>query len=259
VVRGWPSGPAVNALRLAFGTLSIFPTPPPKVVDKRVAGWAMTLAPLVAACLVAPLWLLTELVDKHWSPYLLASGWVAGLALLTRGMHLDGLADTADGLGSGKPAEAALAIMRKSDIGPFGVATIVLVLLLQVAAAAQLLTTVHGAALLASAVVWSRLVLPVVCVSGVPGAREEGLGSTVAGSVQWPQILASCGLVGLPVAAIAVISGAEIETIMLGTTGVVVGGIFAWWCVRRLGGITGDVLGACVEVTFTAALFAMTF
>src|ERR1700722_4367429 len=51
---------------------------------------------------------------------------VATLALLSRGLHLDGLADLADGLGSGKPAPAALAVMRRSDIGPPGTVTLVL-------------------------------------------------------------------------------------------------------------------------------------
>ena len=69
---------------------------------------------------------------------LTASGLAVGsLALLTRGLHLDGLADLADGLASGKPAPAALDIMRRSDIGPLGVVTLVLTLLLQVAALSQ--------------------------------------------------------------------------------------------------------------------------
>ncbi|MBI0383461.1 adenosylcobinamide-GDP ribazoletransferase, partial [Streptomyces albiflaviniger] len=59
-------------------------------------------------------------------------------AVLTRGLHLDGLADTADGLGSGKPSEDALRIMKRSDIGPFGVITLLFVLLGQVAALAEL-------------------------------------------------------------------------------------------------------------------------
>ncbi|GAA3105764.1 hypothetical protein GCM10020254_59560 [Streptomyces goshikiensis] len=62
---------------------------------------------------------------------------VAVPAALTRGLHLDGLADTADGLGSAKPAEDALRIMKQSDIGPFGVVTLLLVLLIQAAALAD--------------------------------------------------------------------------------------------------------------------------
>jgi adenosylcobinamide-GDP ribazoletransferase len=79
-------------------------------------------------------------------------------------MHLDGLADTADGLGSGRRGEAALQIMKKSDIGPFGVATLVLVLLLQVAALSDLMSG-PGAGLpaLLVALVVSRAMLIALC------------------------------------------------------------------------------------------------
>jgi len=247
----------VNALRLALGTLSIYPTPPPSIVNKRTAGWAMALATVVAALLAAPLWLVGELTEDHLSPLVRASLCVAGLAVLTRGIHLDGLADTADGLGSGKPPEAALAIMRKSDIGPFGVAAVVLVLLVQLAAATQLLVRDDGPALFAVAVIWSRLVLPTACLVGVPAAREDGLGSTVAGSVSWPQLLSSCGITLVIVAAVTLVTGVDVGRGAVAAGGVLVGGAFGWWCVRRLSGITGDVLGACTEVTFAAALLTL--
>ena len=66
------------------------------------------------------------------------------LALLTRGLHLDGLADTADGLGPLRDRERALQVMHQSDVGPFGVVTLVLTLLLQVACAAALLAADDG-------------------------------------------------------------------------------------------------------------------
>ncbi|MGK5554842.1 adenosylcobinamide-GDP ribazoletransferase [Actinomadura kijaniata] len=71
------------------------------------------------------------------SPLLGAALAVAASAALTRALHLDGLADLADGLGSGKPAAEALAIMKRSDIGPFGVVTLLLALVIQVAALAS--------------------------------------------------------------------------------------------------------------------------
>ncbi|MYR56245.1 adenosylcobinamide-GDP ribazoletransferase, partial [Streptomyces sp. SID625] len=71
------------------------------------------------------------------APLLAAVVTAAVPAVLTRGLHLDGLADTADGLGSGKPAADALRIMKQSDIGPFGVITLLFVLLAQVAALTQ--------------------------------------------------------------------------------------------------------------------------
>ena len=178
------------------------------------------------------------------------------MALLTRGMHLDGLADTADGLGSRKPARGALEIMRKSDIGPFGVASIVLMLLVQVSAAAQLLSRDYGANYVVAAVVASRVVLPLICWRQVPGARGEGLGSMVAGSVGVLQLGVGLALGAGLVTAFAVPTGNAWVAIVL--AGITVGCLFCWDCVQRFGGITGDVLGACVEVTFTASLLAMT-
>lgn len=240
----------MNALRFAFGTLSIIPVRPPERVDRAVAGWAMMIAPFVGLVLAVPLWCLSELLDDEWSPLVLATVWVGGLAVLTRAMHLDGLADTADGLGSGKPADQALEIMRKSDVGPFGVATLVLVLMVQVAATTQLLLHPDGPAYVVLAVVLSRLILPWACLSDP--ARTDGLGALVAGAVTRLQVLLATVLP----AAIVVLIGPEV---LVGLIALVVGVAFLLWCVRRLGGITGDVLGGCVEVTFTAALLVLLF
>ena len=101
------------------------------------------------------------------------------LALATGGLHLDGLADTADGLGSRRPADQALEIMRRSDAGPLGVATLVLVLLVQVCALASLPRGWAGAAGLVLAAVTSRVA--VVLGTGSPSARPAGFGALVAG------------------------------------------------------------------------------
>ncbi|MEW9548839.1 adenosylcobinamide-GDP ribazoletransferase [Nonomuraea sp. NPDC050783] len=165
----------MDGLRFATGTLSVFPVRVERV-DRRVAGQAMTLAPAVGLVLgaVAGLPLLLP------APPLLAAALALGLlALLTRGLHLDGLADLADGLGSGKPADQALAIMKKSDIGPFGVMALVFTLLVQVAA-----LSATGLAALVTACVAGRLALTWACRPSVPAARPEGLGAAVAGSVR---------------------------------------------------------------------------
>jgi adenosylcobinamide-GDP ribazoletransferase len=256
VVRGRTSGRAVrDALRLAFGTLTSLPVRPPAVVDRRTASRAMVIAPVVGLLLglvvVAVPWLLPSAV----SPFVVAVLIVAILALLTRGMHLDGLADTADGLGARAPADQALALMRQGDIGPFGVVTLVLTLLLQTAATAQLVTTRSGLGALVCALVLSRLVLPLLCFERVPAARADGLGSSVAGSVGPGAASVALALAAAAVVALALVARPDLlHLVAIVCVPLAVTGLFARHCVRRLGGVTGDVLGACAEVTFTTAL-----
>ena len=94
---------------------------------------------------------------------------VVVLALLTRGLHLDGLADTADGLGSRAPAERALEIMRRSDIGPFGVVTLVLVLAVDLAA----VTALAADGRWTPSPLWSRRRPPDVWPSSTPVCRAS--------------------------------------------------------------------------------------
>jgi len=187
---------------------------------------------------------------------------VAMLALLTRGLHLDGLADLADGLGSGKPAAMALDIMRRSDIGPFGTVTLILTLLIQVAALSHAETAGpgRGAAALITAAVTSRLALTWACRQGVPAARPTGLGALVAGTVRLA-IPVALTLATVTAAAAAVVVSATVTGDPLGWTLplAVVAGLAAAFVVqrqsvRRLGGITGDVLGALAEVAATVTL-----
>jgi adenosylcobinamide-GDP ribazoletransferase len=253
-----------DGARLALGTLTVLPTPQPGIVDRRSGSWAMTLAPLVGGVLAVPALLLLWLVP---APAAVMSVLVVGLlALLTRGIHLDGLADTADGLGSGPSAENALAVMRRGDIGPFGVVTLVLVLLLQVAALAALLEVGRGPLAVGVALVASRLVLPLACSRGVPAARPGGLGRTVAGTVSRGRLALSAGLaagllivLGLGTSGfdVADVAGLVGLALVAAVVGLIAGAGLCWWCVRRLGGITGDVLGGCVEAAFTTVLVAL--
>jgi adenosylcobinamide-GDP ribazoletransferase len=240
----------VNALRLCLGTLTVLPVRAP-TVDRRTAGAAMALAPVAGALLGV----LALAIGALPSPVLVTAVLVvAALALATRGMHLDGLADTADGLGSGKPAAGALEVMRRSDVGPFGVVTLVLVLLLQVASIASALGHAGGPLAVGVVVLASRAVLPVLCAR-LPSARPDGLGHLVARSVRPVQVagslVATAVLAGLAVVLGAYPSGWFVAAVVVGP---VLGVGFAAYAARRLCGITGDVLGAAVEVALTAGL-----
>ncbi|MCP2344480.1 adenosylcobinamide-GDP ribazoletransferase [Nonomuraea roseoviolacea] len=276
-----------DGLRLAVGLLTIFPVRVPRV-DRRTAGAAMGSAPVVGLVLglVACLPLLLP-----GPPLLGAVLAVGALAVLTRGLHLDGLADLADGLGSGKPADQALDIMKKSDIGPFGVMTLVITLLAQIAA-----LTAAGPFALVTACVTGRLALVWACRSGVPAARPGGLGATVAGTVRpataWRVtaaaliVAALAGVVlaawtsashpppvtaplewgpatapsdrtsaplGLTPAALSGWASAVVAPIAM-AAGLGAALLLLRRARRRLGGVTGDVLGALVETATTAAL-----
>jgi adenosylcobinamide-GDP ribazoletransferase len=245
-----------DGLRLAVSLLTVVPGRAGRV-DRGVAGRAMTLAAvagLVVGVTAALVLAVTEWLGLGSLPA--AALTVATTALLTRGLHLDGLADLADGLGSGRPADEALAIMKKSDIGPFGVITLVLTLVIQVAALAQ---APHGVLAVAVAAVAGRLAVTWGCRTGVPAARPEGLGAMVAGTVRTRDAI----IVTLAAGALAVLAGLawDVPAAVLGGAALLAGPALSMvllrHAVRRLGGVTGDVLGALVEVAATTALLVM--
>ncbi|WP_242614601.1 adenosylcobinamide-GDP ribazoletransferase, partial [Actinomadura roseirufa] len=161
-----------GGFRLAVTLLTVVPLRTGRV-DRGTARAAMLLAPAVGLVTGGAAALAVTAGDAlGLSGTVAAVLAVAATAALTRALHLDGLADLADGLGSGRPAGEALAIMKRSDIGPFGVVTLLLVLLLQVTALAA---APHPAAAALVAGVAGRLALPWACRAGVPAARPGGL------------------------------------------------------------------------------------
>jgi adenosylcobinamide-GDP ribazoletransferase len=240
-----------GGLRLAVTLLTVVPLPgrPPTEQSIRSnAGAAMTWAPAVGLVLgglaAGLLW-----VAARWlGPLPGAVLAIAALAALTGGLHLDGLADLADGLGSRAPAPAALDIMRRSDIGPLGVVTLVLTLLIQVTALDAAQAAGRGLVAVAAAAVTARLSMTAACRRGIPAARPGGLGALVAGSVS---PLAIAALAGAAIGAAAALS---VPAAIGVTAGLAAGSALTAAAVRRLGGITGDVLGAAAEVSAAACL-----
>jgi adenosylcobinamide-GDP ribazoletransferase len=248
----------LDGLKLAFGTLTAIPVPAPTRIDRQVAGRAMALAPVTQLPLVGVLLLWGWVVrEAPVPPFVAAAATLVAVTLATRGIHLDGLADTADGLSASYDHDKALDVMRRGDIGPSGVAAVVLVLLVDAAALASLLTTGRGVVLLCLSLFASRHLLAWACAVGVPSARPRGLGATVAGTVK--RGVAALGFVLLlGVSALAChVSGSAwwAGTVVLASAAVA-GVAVIRRAIRRFGGITGDVLGAVIEVSFAAALTA---
>lgn len=237
------------ALRLALSWLTVLPVRGPDTVERPQAARAIAISPLVGAMLGGAAggfgWLLLRGGLGQGLVGLLV---VAALLAATRGMHIDGLSDTLDGLGSYGPPERARAIMRGGGAGPFGVAGIVVAVGAQAAALGALADAGRFAAI-AVAITAGRVAVVLACRRGVPAAEGAGFGALVAGGQSRPVVAAWC-VVLVAVSSLAVPDrwwqGPLVAVAALAMSLVLVG-----HCVRRFEGLNGDVLGAAVEVTVT--------
>lgn len=257
-----------DGLRLALTTFTVVPVRGPTTLSRGIARDAVLLAPLVglglglmAAGAAFVLRLLAPTPDAVALPAVAA---VVVLALATRGLHLDGLVDTADGLASYAAPERARAIMKEPGAGALGVATLVLVLAVQVAALMTCIRGGHGTASLLLATVAGRLAVVAACTPATPAASPDGLGAMVSGTVPHRVAGLFAGSVGL-LAGLAELFDERTasfadrfadagQIVVALVVGLVVARLLRQHCVRRLGGVTGDVLGALLEVTTAVVL-----
>src|SRR5215813_8793817 len=248
------SGSRGSSWRAAVSMFTVIPAGGPVTIGAETASRITVWLPAVGAMLALPAAGIMLAVDAGGDSVprrlLAATLAVAALALLTGGLHLDGLADTADGLGSRRPAKEALDIMRRSDTGPLGVAALTLTLLIQVTSLASLRPGWLSAAALSTAVITSRVA--VLLGSGSPAARPGGFGALIAGTTsrgaRWTAAVILLGIVG---AAGTAAGGLPLATrgLAAGVSGLAVAAVLRRIACRRLGGMTGDVFGAMIELS----------
>lgn len=234
--------------RLAAAFLTIFPAARGFDMETGRLGRAMGYFPAVGLTiglgLVVIDWTLAALIPRAVLDCLL----LLILIVATGALHLDGIADLVDGLAGGKDRERALAIMKDSRVGALGVVALVMVLLLKYLSLYHVPAAHKSAALLLmpAAGRWMQVVLAALC----PYVRSEGgTGGAFVDQVGERELL--LGSVTLLVAALVLFGVKGVAfMVLLG-----VGALLLWrYFEHRLGGVTGDVLGAATEISEVLAL-----
>jgi adenosylcobinamide-GDP ribazoletransferase len=249
-----------RGLLAALGLFTVLPVP-----ARRPGPGVLLWLPVVGLLLAGLAFLPALAVWRGGglgSPFLAAVLVVVGFALLTGGLHLDGAADLADGLGSRRPADQALAIMRRPDVGAFGIVAVVCTLLLQVGALSAVLGASSrpvGLFAVALAAVTARVA--VLQAAGLPVSAGSWLGVLVAGGVPAPWRWAAGAVVLLGAGVGPVLLGGNgadaVWSVGAALAGLLAATVLARHAVRRLGGVSGDVFGALIEGATTVTLVVL--
>jgi len=232
----------MRSLILAVRFLTVVPVPGREATGPTALGRAAWWFPVIGLILGVGVALTGHVVDVLFPPLVAAALLVALWKGLSGAIHLDGLADSLDGLASGDAARR-LAIMRDSHIGVFGAAGLAMFLLVSVAAVADLAGPVRNPLLIVAPVLGR--VTPLLAGAWLqPATPGQGLGAEFTAALsRWA-------------GPVYVVAGAILAAWLLGPWGVAIAAaawaaavLWALLAARRLGGLTGDLLGAVVELT----------
>jgi len=226
----------------AISFLTILPVGQSKTLEGKDLARSMAFFPL-AGLVIGLLLALGHYLFSLFLPKAVVLWFVIGLlAFLTRGLHLDGLADTMDGLGSGGPKEKILEVMRDSRIGAFGVVSLILLFGAKFFCLDQIPDSSLPCSFIAMSVL-GRNAMVLVCYRS-SYARREGLAKPFVEHLRIHEV------------AVSFLSALGMALLLMRLQGIVafVGvGLFSlggrFFFKRRLGGITGDILGATNELS----------
>jgi len=235
--------------RLALGFLTRWPVSTPATLPEGAMARCMWAFPLVGGLIgsiIGAVYLLANHLWPAWPSALIA---LAAGMLLTFALHEDGLADCADGFGGGRDKDRIIAIMRDSRIGAYGTLALIVSVLLK---ASIIVSFANPAGALIIAHMMSRATLPIV-MSMMPPASSGGLAAGFGTPPRWAAPVAIASALGVSFwlapdrAAFCIIAA------------LIAGGAVALVARRKIGGYSGDVLGAvqqCVELAVLLAILA---
>lgn len=240
----------LNGLITAVRFLTIVPVPGKGLDGPDALGRAAVWFPLAGLALGLVLavadWLLVRLFPPLLSALLVLTAW----KLLTGGIHLDGLADCLDGLGARDPRQA-LVVMRDSRIGTFGALGLILLLLLALVALSELPRAARGETLVMAPLVGRYA--PLLLARGFPPVSEDrGYGAAFIRAVSGTALLGGGAMV-------VVIAGVLRwpHGLIAAAAGLGVAWVAGWMFSRRFRGLTGDGLGASVELAELGVLLTV--
>jgi adenosylcobinamide-GDP ribazoletransferase len=249
-----PKSGFIAELQLAISFLTILP-----VIDQRPASeetvaasfaWFPIVGFLIGLALVGEDWLLAHIFAQVIRSVLV----VLSLTVLTGGVHLDGLADTADALGAGRDRDRALEILRDSRVGTFGASAIFFDLTLKILALSTLDGPRRYAALIIAPTL-ARFAMVMVGV-GIPYLRESGAGTAFLNS-QNPGWRRRVAVIFLIIDCAILLSPFRTVGVLAVSIALLIAFLIHLFYRRWLGGVTGDLIGACGEVIEIAVLLVM--
>ena len=249
--RGLDCARWVLQIRLAASFLTILPIGPSVTASTAEVAASFGWFPLVGfglglmLCVVD--WMLAPIVGNAMRAVLI----VLVLTVLTGGLHLDGLADTADALGAGRDRVRVLEVLRDSRIGSFGTIALVFVIMLKVFALAGVGGAPRYAAIYMATGLgrWAMVAL----VSGLDYLRPEGAGAAMLSrdrrrNLKTATLIATVALV--PLVKLNAVRAYVVAALLT----LAIRSFYRRW----VGGVTGDLIGAAGEIVETAVLIAVT-
>ncbi len=243
-----PAPEPAGRLAVAAGFLTRLPLGRRAPAGPDVLLRAAPLFPLVGAALGAAVAGVAVAALLGLPPLAAGALAVSFELAVTGALHADGLADSADGLG-GHDRERSLEIMRDHSLGAYGACALGIDLLLKATALGALAERDAILAVVAAAALSRAVALPLA--AALPYARPgAGTGRLLAGASPVPAAL------GVALALAVALAAVGLDALVLALVVSAVAAAVALLARRRLGGITGDVLGAAIELSSTAALLA---
>lgn len=244
----------LRAVVAAFSFLTVLPLGRLVVLDGRDVARGSVLFPVVGGAIGALTGGLAWVLGDQLPPLLAAVLAVAAGAAVTGALHLDGLADCADGFGARTPEER-LRVMRDHTNGTYGGTALLLDLLIRVAALSALAGTRDALLFSIAAGALSRTVGPLLAIALPYAQARPGAGEALNSHPS--QLRAAVALMVGGVVAFACVAPSSGQYAAVLVASAVVAALVGWTAKRRLGGVTGDVMGAASELVELAVLVTL--